>query len=64
MYAHTYYYNAHNPCSKQKEHKHAMIAHPHTVVDPGTVVVKPLHAHVADCAVARTRGADHLAVGA
>lgn len=39
-----------------------MILGPHAVVYPGTVMVKPLHAPVADAAVPRPRSSDNLAV--
>ena len=41
-----------------------VIEMPNTIIDPRTVMVKPLHALVADAAVPRAIRPDHLAISA
>ena len=41
-----------------------MIIHANAIVEPGTVVVKPVYTTVAYCAVFGTGGSDYFAVGA
>jgi hypothetical protein len=45
-----------------EQYEGIVVADPHAIVNPGTVVVEALHTYVADGAVLATRRSYHLAV--
>ena len=47
------------PYGKEEHQECIVIANADTVIDPGAVVVKSFHAHVAGVAVARTGSSDN-----
>lgn len=46
----------------QEEHEVVVVLNSNTVVYPGTVMIKPLHAFIADTAVSRPKRSDYFTV--